>query len=800
MKFFVQLLLFSASYFVYSQSCSFSLEGKVIDFHDGQALANAKVELLNTNQIIYTNAKGEFKFEEVCEGAQNLRVNHPDCQELIYPILIERNTKTTIYLEHHLEELEVVSLVGKINRDQTKSNPSVVVDRAVLDKHRGGSLGDALQEIAGVSSLTTGNSIVKPVIQGLHSSRVLLMQNNVRLENQDWGVEHAPSIAMQAAQEVEMVKGASALALGGDALGGAIITSPAKIPVKDTLYGYTGLVAASNGRGGGLHTQLTRSFEKGWYAQADASFKRFGDAKAPDNFLANTGHLEKALSLRGGLNKFVQGFEVYYSYYQSENGILRDAHIGNVSDLIRAINREKPLRSSGFSYKINEPKQSVTHHLAKLSYYRRLENIGKIKMHYAYQENNRLEYDIRRGDDAGKASLDLNLKTHEFQTNLQVDYDKNYDVNAGVVLTYQDNFANPLTGVKRLIPDYKQYKVGGYITGNYKWDEYWTAEAGLRFDYTHLDAQKFYLKTSWDKKGYQQDFSNIIVADFGTQYLTNPKFDFQNFSWIGGLKYEQNNFEASFNYTRGQRAPNVAELFSDGLHHSAAIIELGDLRFKPETSHKISLNLAQDLNAFSFVANPYLNRFTDFITLVPKGLETTVRGAFPVWEYEQVDALLWGIDAQANYRIARNFESQVSFAYLVGRDLDADNYLNEMPAPNFLYQLTYKRENWKDFQMTVQAKHSLRQHNYPNNNFYYEVLNEGNYEEVLVDISTPPEAYILFGFESSARFTPFNTGNLEVNFQVQNILNTQYNDYLNRLRYYAYQPGRNFILNLTYNY
>jgi iron complex outermembrane receptor protein len=85
-----------------------------------------------------------------------------------------------------------------------------------------------LTEIAGVSSLKTGSSVVKPVINGLFGSRVPVINNNVRLEDQEWGTEHAPNFDVNAAGKITVIKGASGLQFGGDA-GGLIIIEPVSV-------------------------------------------------------------------------------------------------------------------------------------------------------------------------------------------------------------------------------------------------------------------------------------------------------------------------------------------------------------------------------------------------------------------------------------------------------------------------------------------------------------------------------------------------------------------------------------------
>ncbi|MFD2434171.1 TonB-dependent receptor plug domain-containing protein [Mesonia maritima] len=426
--FWTVIFLITLSFWVQSQNCSYTLKGKVVDFHNGDPLIYATIQVIDSEIEVYSDFDGNFEINNLCKGKIELKITHPDCQDLVYPILIEGDTFEKIKLEHHLEDLGEILITGKKRLQKSKTGQEETLKSKTLEKYSSSSIGDALKELSGVSTLNTGNSVVKPVIQGLHSSRVLMMNHGVRMQDQEWGAEHAPNIDLNSAESITVVKGASALQYGGDAIGGAVIVEPEKIPVKDSLFGKTILSGSTNGRGGSVTTSLTKSYESGWYGNVQGTFKKFGDYKAPDYVLSNSGNEEKDVSLRFGLNKFSSGFDVFYSYYNTEIGILRSSHIGNVNDLIRAINSREPQVVKDFTYNINPPKQDVEHHLARVKYYKRFEELGKLNIQYDYQLNNRLEYDFRRGDDKGRPSVDLELQTHTLSTNFKFDAKMNINL------------------------------------------------------------------------------------------------------------------------------------------------------------------------------------------------------------------------------------------------------------------------------------------------------------------------------------------------------------------------------------
>ena len=783
-----------------AQECNITLSGKVTDFHDGNPLFNATLSVVGENIYAVTDFDGNYKLENLCAGDHVIEVSHPDCDSASFNITINSNAQRVFKLEHHIEELKEVTVTGEKFKEETNSGTEQSIKQGTIDKYSNASLGDALREISGVSSLNTGSTVVKPVIQGLHSSRVLIINNGVRLKDQEWGVEHAPNLDVNSASNITVVKGAGALRYGGDAVGGVIVTDSRVAPVKDTLFGKTIFNVATNGRGLSATSSLLKAYETGWYLKGQGTLKYAGDLEAPDYNLSNTGSHEKDFSVGFGLNKFTYGFDAFYSYYNADIGILRASHIGSVGDLIRAINSDKPTYIDDFTYDVNAPKQAVQHHLAKLSVFKRFENAGKLSVDYSYQFNKRQEYDLRRGDDKDTPSLDLELKSHTLGANFLWDSEDNLEANFGTEVSYQDNFPDPDTGIRRLIPDYQMYTAAGYATFDLNLADNWVVDAGLRYDFVRIDALKYYLNSRWEERGYESDFGNIVQSRLDNQLLANPVFDYNNLSGTAGVKYTiSDKLVSRFNLSSASRSPNPSELFSDGLHHSAAIIELGDLRLEKEQSYKASLSLEGSFNRFTFGVNPYYNKIDNFIILEPFGVQQTTRGAFPVYQYNQVNARLFGVDVDAAYAFNDNFSLQSNLAYVNGQDLDRDKPLIDMPAPNFTNTLTYSSK-WHNLTLAMRSQSVFTQTRYPDNDFIVPVPVNGTQVDTKVEISKPPSGYNLFHFSSSIDLPVTNSSNLTLGFYVDNLLDTNYRDYLNRQRYFVDDLGRNFRIQLKLNY
>lgn len=799
MKQFLLCFAFFVSTISIAQNCSFTFLGELTDFHDGTPIVGATIYIKTLDRYTTSDINGKFKFEDLCKQEVTMVISHVACETKTISIKIDGDTYKAISIEHHLEELNEVSVQGSTVKRTTVTAQESVIKSDVLTKYSAVSLGDALKEVPGVSSINTGNAIVKPMINGLYGSRLLILTNNVRLQDQEWGVEHAPNIDINSADQISVIKGSGALAFGGDAIGGVIVVKPTRMIAKDTLFGRVILGGQTNGRGYNFTSTINKNYASGWFASVQGTLRQNGDFNAPDYNLTNTGLQSQSISARAGKKTFESGFELYYSYLYNEIGILRSAHIGSVDGLINSIESGQPSIIRDFTYDIQNPKQEVTHHLLKATYYKRFNNFGKLNVQYDYQHNNREEFDIRRGELRNIPSLDLELQTHTLLADINLDANLDRKINFGFMGRYQDNYA-PDTGVRRLIPDYEKYDFGTYITAEWQINDKLLIDAGARYDFNRIDAQKFYRRTRWEERGYDVDFPEFVVdEDFGTLILTNPVFDFHNAAISAGLRYDIN--DRSFitgNYSLSSRPPNPAELFSDGLHHSAARIELGDLRLDPELSNRFSVTYGYQNTTTNVQLDTYINAIKDFIYLRPTGVLQSIRGAFPVWEYEKTNAMLFGIDLTLRQAITDRIDWLNKSSFIKGYDNKADIPLIDLPPFSTINTINYNVSEWNDLTFSLQSEWVFEQNEFPDFNFVTQ--NPTTDESVLLDISTPPPAYSLFHLFGQATFNLSERTSLNMSVSVNNIFDTSYRNYLNRLRFFADDIGRNIQLQFKLNF
>lgn len=783
--------LVAANGFVYSQN---SLSGNVTD-NQNRPLEGTHIHIDDLHAESLPD--GSYLLPDVPAGNQRVIASYIGFYTLDTIISINGSTVLDIKLKPKVTQLEEVVLTENIVADNVTSSQKLKTE--TIEKYSSATLGDALREIAGVSALRTGSTIVKPVINGLHSSRVPIFTNGVRLEDQQWGTEHAPNLDVNAAGKISLIKGAAGLQYSGDAVGGLVIVEPPSI-LKDTLIGKTILTGDSNGRGGSLATSLSQGAEKGWAWNAQGTFKYYGDRETPDYVLSNTGNREGNFSgdVKYLAEKYTLGAS--YSFYNATIGIAQATHIGNVADLVRAINNREPSVARPFTYTIGAPRQEVQHHIGKINYLRNLGESETLSLQYAFQLNRRKEFDLRRGALENVAALDLILATHSANADWKkLSGDNTYK--AGLSASYQKNNASADTGIRPLIPNYNKTDAGAYGVFTRRFSNTLTAEAGLRYDFSHVDASKYYQVSRWNDLGYKDgSLDNIIVDDLGSQYLTNPKFTYHNISASAGVRKQlAAGLDLLGNLSLAMRNPNPSELFSDGLHHSNATIELGSLRTKKEQSVKASATLVKASGNFTLEVTPYVNSIYDFIYLQPTGVEYTIRGSFPVYRYRQTNAFMAGADVHVGYNLSENLSYNFNGAYVYGQNTRDNIALIDMPPLNMTHTVRYTHKPWHGFFAELRSESAFTQQRYPDYNFYADVPQNGVIVPTYVNISNPPKGYSLLHFSTGTQFS-LGKNSLAVNVSVYNILNTSYRDYLNRQRLYTDEVGRNIQLQLKFSY
>ncbi|MFW6257272.1 MAG: carboxypeptidase-like regulatory domain-containing protein, partial [Prolixibacteraceae bacterium] len=397
-----------------AQPCKYTFSGQVFDQSTGIALPFATVFLEEVQKGAVTDSAGFFEIPKLCRGEYKFRISHVGCETLRGKINLKDDKYLVIHLNHFTEFLNEVVIHGKKEGNNTRIGSSV--PQQTINENSNKNVADILKTIQGVNVLKSGTGISKPVIHGLYGNRIGIINNGIVHSGQQWGNDHAPEIDPFAADHLAVVKGTSALQYAGGTLGGLILADTKSITDDRRVTGNVNYIGETNGLGNTVNTQLEKAGSLvDW--RFTGTFKLKGDQKTPDYFLTNTGKRESNASLQ--MEKMWNeqwNSEFYYSLFSTETGILRGSHIGNLTDLKEALQRDIPFYTkNNFSYQINAPSQNVKHHLLKLNTkYQSGEN-SFWEFTYGGQINDRKEFDVRRSGRSGIPALSLYQIDHSLQ-------------------------------------------------------------------------------------------------------------------------------------------------------------------------------------------------------------------------------------------------------------------------------------------------------------------------------------------------------------------------------------------------
>ncbi len=752
------LLLLNGSSF--SQVCSLNLSGHVVDSDTGEKLVNATVTLLEPDRIIITNENGDFAFDNVCAGNYTIVITHISCDTVVRKITLSKRLHLDFSLPHSLNTLGTVTVTGLRGIQNTGFKKEL--SGKALEETKGLTLAEALSKINGVTMLQTGSTISKPVIHGLHSSRILIINNGVRQEGQQWGNEHAPEIDPFIADKLIVIKGVDELKYGSDAIAGVILVEPK--PLRNTP-GYAAEFNSAyftNNRqyvvSGVWDQQLNRLPALRYRIQG--TFKKGANASTPNYRLNNTGNEEKNFSITLGWKKEKFNTELFYSYFDVKVGIFNGSHIGNLTDLQNAIAAEKPddVFLGENTYKIRRPYQDVSHQLLKLKS-TIIKGEHKLNVLLGGQFNNRKEYDVVRSSSNTRPQLDLSIYTFSEDINWEHPKRKNFNGVAGISMMQQGN----TYGGRYFIPNYFAYSFGGYFIE--KWSMHkWELQAGIRYDNKTINTTRLRFNSSIIN--YDFNFSTV-ASSFNTIYKATELL------------------KLNLNISLANRAPYVNELLSDGIHHGTATYEKGDITLKPEKSTNISggVNFQNKQKTFQIDLLLYVNSISDFIYQQPRPLNPvlTIAGAFPLIEYRQTNALLSGFDLSSSVKLLSNMEWQSKLSVLNARNTSLNDWLILMPANRLSNEVSFSFKNGKtnsNSYIAVELLNVMQQKNIPG---------ETNGKQ---DYKAPPGAYNLINLNASSALS-FGKTKITIGIAIRNVLNTVYRDYLNSMRYFADEMGRN---------
>lgn len=781
--FFILLLCAVASYG--QQKSKSELSGKITDIITGRSLPGASVVLVDSKYGTVTDTAGNYFFKNINSGHFQLEISYTGYRSVIEHVDVSGLTQKDFSLKSSFVENEAITVtaVGSATSIRKAPIPITRISKENLLSTTSTNIIDALSRVPGVSQVTTGPAISKPVIRGLGYNRVVVINDGVRQEGQQWGDEHGIEIDENSVSRVEVVKGPASIIYGSDALAGVVNIITTAPPARNTIQGSILTSYATNNRQRSLFGNIGGN-------QNGFNWNLWGDYKAAadysnkyDGRVWNSKFNEKNVGGYAGYNGTWGFTHFIVSRFDQRLGVIegdRDEN-GNFLKALPGGLEANPTNDDFNSLTPAVPSQRVQH----LKY--TLDNSikagkGNITLNLSYQQNQRQEFG--NPDDPAEKELFFNLLTFSYRGAYHLNGHGGWNTTIGVNGLSQQNQNK---GVEVLIPEYSLFDFGsyGYVQKTIKKT---TFSGGVRFDSRQLNSKEFTEGTEIKFEAFKRNFSNIS-ASAGISYAATED---------ALLKV---------NIARGFRAPSIPELASNGAHEGTNRFEYGERNLISETSWQGDLGIELTSEHILFTATAFYNNINNFIfysrLLNAAGGDSMVLvdgDLLQAFQFRQNDARLMGIEAffDLHPHPLDWLHWENTFTYVNGRfrqAVEGTNNLPLIPAARIISQvkanIMEKVKTGHRLSVFAELDHTFKQDN-PFTAYQTETATKG---------------YTLINAGITSSVSRKNKTLFSLYVMANNIGNEAYQNHLSRLKYTAenlvtgrtgvFNMGRNFMVRLN---
>ncbi len=683
---------------------------------------------------------------------------------------------TDIFFRHlQLNELTVTGVTGDTKLKHATAPVSIVTPQ-MLRATASTNIIDAIAHQPGVSQLTTGGSISKPIIRGLGYNRVVVMSEGVRQEGQQWGDEHGVEVDGNSVGSVEILKGPASLMYGSDAMAGVVILHAQPTLAEGEMKANVSTEYQTNNGLFGYHLSVAGN-QKGFVWDARWSQKLAHAYKNKyDGYVPGSQFREQAGRLMLGMNKSWGHSRLTGSVYHLTPGIVEGERDPETGELECATEDVK-------TYGKALPFQQVKHY--KLVWDNSLNlSSGYLKAIIGYQQNRRQEFE----ESMDEYELFFKLHTLTYDLRYITNEWNGWKLSTGIGGMYQKSGNE---GEEYLIPDYRLFDFGLYATATKTLGERWTLSGGLRYDHRRLHGDELI------------EDGDLRFTDFSRHFngLTGS---------IGAVCNLNDHFNLRLNLARGFRTPNMSELASNGVHEGSIRYEIGDQQLKAEYSLQADLGLDFTSHYVSAQLALFANRIDNYI--FTHRIAEEMEEGYLTYAYTQGDARLLGFEAGVDIHPVHSVHFSNTFSYVDAQLLhqSADTkYLPFTPAPHWSSELKWELFHHTHSTVSPHAMHEYR-HAHPKsgvalNNLYIAASLDSYLKQTHIyradDTESETPGYALLNL-SAGTDIQFNGKKLaELYVTADNLLNKAYQNHLSRLKYTDENvvTGRRGIYNMGRN-
>ena len=783
----VNLLLLLSSVFAEPNAISSNthLSGKITEKSTGESLPGVSIYFPDLKTGTVTQADGTYSIDKLPATKLLIQVSSVGYKMQSKQLDLAIIHSQDFVMELSATEISEVVVTGQSGGIETNRTPSpiAVVPRTQLLQNSSTNIIDALSKVPGISQVTSGVGISKPVIRGLGYNRVVVVNDGVRQEGQQWGDEHGIEIDENTINHVEILKGPASLAYGSDAMAGVINMFSAPTLPDGSIRGN---ISSNYQTNNGLidYSVDLAGNKNGLIWDARYSNKMAHDYQNKyDGPVFNSGFRENAVSSMFGINRSWGFSHLNLRLYHLEPGIVEGNRDSLTGKFLKSIvqpdgtTNDVIANSSDFhSYQPNVPFQKIDHYKAVWNNRIFIGN-GNIEATLGIQQNRRKEFVTP--DQYGLFFL-MNTFTYDIKYNFPKLNNWNFTAGTGGMWQQSQN-----KGTEFLVPAYHLFDAGVFAIANKKSGNF-DFSGGIRFDKRAETSAALYQKAD----GIQVSASEPgAIKRFGSFDKT-----FSGISGSVGAIYQiSESVFTKLNLSRGFRAPNIAELGSNGVHEGTQRYEIGNPNLKPESSSQIDFAIGSNTTHISTEVDLFVNAIDHFIFSNRLDL-TDNQGSqlsnLPVFKFAEGNALFYGgefrIDFHPHPLDWIHFEN--TFSYVIGTLANqpaTSRYLPFTPPPHWTSEIRL------DFEKTV--------HYFANSYVKFGIDDtwKQNHIYAAYGTETRTPGYTLLNIGAGTDFVYRQKTRFSLFVSINNLTDLAYQSHLSRLKYTGmnYATGRTGIFN-----
>ncbi len=718
------------------------ISGRIYEKNTENPLPGTNVFIPTLGEGTSADRNGFYKITGLPSGKFKIQFSFVGYETLIMDVVLSgRPVRLNVELKPSAFQFQEIVITGGRPSSQHENAIKIeTINHKSIISAGLPSLMKSIAEIPGVDVISKGNAVATPVIRGLSTSNLLVLNNGVRMENYQFSVDHPFMVDEFGTDKVEVIKGPASLLYGSDAIGGVLNFIKEKPAPVGNVLGDAHLQYFSNTNGWNTNIGLKGTQRKYNWGVRGGMKSHMDYLQGGGAFVPNTRFNQFTAKAFGGYTGKVANYKLYYDYIKMKPGMSITPSIGEVTERGRKNevwyqDLDMHMISSRNSFFIRDV---------------------RLDANLNYQFNHRK----LRGGTAVPVPFMVDTKLQTV----------NYEVKGNYAPTGRSNFILSIQGMSQsnrngkapehVLPDYGLNDIS--LSGLVQHDFHGTLhfQVGLRYDnrFIHVPSQS------------RGDESGNRVEKLDRYY--------GNLSASGGVTYQLNKkLLLRGNIASAYRTPNIAELTQDGLH--GIRYEQGNRDLKSQRNYEFDAGLHFHSEHFLFDFSAFYNTIRDYIFLSPTA-DTTDNG-YEIYKYMQHNARIYGFEVFTEVLVSEWFIVKGSYGYLRAKQTDGTD-LPFIPQNKFRVEpRIFTDELW-----------GIKQPFFRVGMVWAAAQNHPSVFE------TSTGGYVLF---DAAIGCTLKTGHqaLRLSLVATNIFDVKYIDHLSTLKPLGYyDPGRGLMVQLSF--